>query len=159
MNASVWALKDINDSKKAKKQENNVPKTFVNHVSLLLDSIRYDVIEKDCDASIATLFSASDNMMSQAAADTTGMKMRHRRELGSVQAHAFSETRHAGGNETLAQEADLLESLWDASMAEEDKKTTDSTESRRKHDSVWNQYWQQYGNDQETVMHVDQSND
>eukprot|EP00890_Picochlorum_soloecismus_P001123 jgi/Picsp_1/2010/NSC_05476-R1_probable atp-dependent rna helicase ddx20 len=141
MNASVWDLEDSTTTKN--KQVKSLGRMTGNHFSLLLDSILYDVVAKDCDASTAALFSAFDHVLTQVDTTTT----RHRRELGSVQAHAFAETRHVGGNETLAQEADLLESLWDASMAQEE----DTSEARKEHDSVvWNQFWQRYGD--ETII-------
>jgi len=143
MNASVW---DLEDDTANKQQGKSLGAKNGNHFSLILDSILYDVVEKDSDASIATLFSAFDPVLTQVGNENRATT-RHRRELGSVQAQAFAETRYVGGNETLAQEADLLESLWDASMAQEEG----TTEAREHHDSaVWDQYWQQYGDETNT---------
>ena len=128
MNASLW---NIGDDILHEYAQPHQKFSHASHIDLLLQSVQRDV---DCNIHHDDENNDSLEILSHAFSKVVGLHVeaedgmqghaRHTRSLGSVQAEAVLERRIQDdsifygftGSSTLAQEADILERMWDDAM-------------------------------------------
>lgn len=116
-------------------------KPLGDHFNLIFNSCIYDVQYKDEDEASLALADAFDlsHWRKCPQGEHGG---RNRRELGSIQSNSMQENKDKFDGDYLSKEANLLESLWDASMIESRGSDSESTDQAL----AWGRYWEDYYN-------------
>lgn len=111
MTASLWNMDSMPDFTGAMAAEG------MTHLDMVLKSLQRDVSDPIPDAALELLSKAFEGYSGIEERDeNSGMEHRvnrHTRELGSIQATAYAASQHGS---TLAEEADVLERMWDDAM-------------------------------------------
>ena len=112
MQASLWNMDSMPDSAETMEIEG------MSHMDMVLKSLQCDVSDPTPDVALDILSKAFEGFTFHEGRDDeyVGMEYRpnrHTRELGSIQATAYATSQHGS---TLAQEADMLERMWDDAM-------------------------------------------
>ena len=136
MESSLWR-----EEKTGKWHTNN--QSNFSHFMMVVESVIADVAhrEDDPDEGLVLLSNAFASHRAYLSGSTNdGYMQRNKRELGSAQSRMAEKMQYQWSQDTLAKEADLLESMWDTSMMHKEGS------HEEEENDAWKTFWQLYEN-------------